>query len=118
MFYRAAWDMKPVPPNGGLVSFARSTLGESKTNITFTKEGKRDNWLMGKTWGLQLYVPGREDIEIMLSLRVVAKPPLTVALGPNKVINPSSDKTNPSSLPKPIISTTTPVIAFSTSILH
>lgn len=64
-----------MPPNVGLVYFARTTPGESKTNITFTEEGKGANWLMGKTWGLQLYVPGREDIEIMFSLRLVANPP-------------------------------------------
>lgn len=60
---------------------------------------------------------GGRRCRILFSLQVVATPHLTVALGSNKVINPSSDKTYPSSLPKPTISTTAPEIVFRTSIL-
>lgn len=109
-FYCAAWGCETSASHWGtskrdLVSFTRTTPGESKITITFTEEGKRANWLTGKTWGLRLYVPGGGDIGILFSLRVVATPPMTVALGPIKVINPSSDKMTP---PPPKLTTSNP----------
>lgn len=124
VFYCAAWGCETSASKwgtsrGDLVSFSCTTPGESKISITFTEEGKRANWLTGETWGLLLYVPGRQGVGILFSLRVVATPPhpVAVALGPNKVTHPSSDKKKPPPLPKPTTSTTTRVIISSTSVL-
>lgn len=62
-----------------------------------------------------MYVPGGEDIGILFSLRIVAAPPVTIALGPNKVINTSSNKKQPH--PPLKVTTTTPVTNLSASVL-
>ena len=47
---------------------------------------KSTKWLTGNTWGLQLYDPGRKDIGILLTLRIVVTPPMAMVLGPNPVL--------------------------------